>query len=296
MNLYGYEFQRDSDLAHYGVIGMKWGVRRYQNADGTLTAEGRKRAKSEYRSDNKKAFQIGKDATIASRAYEIAKRKEEKYLDKYSKNPSDRNAKKYKEAKLLAEEWGMTKNATSEIAKKHYEELVEKYGNEAVSRINVDKNGMINEEVHSVGEYAANAALSVGALAASILLKSPVTVITYPKSKNNMAKEAYKKSLKELRKQGLQQMEEEHTKVKAFEDEISRRKKTEEARQKTQSEHYSYLQSNKSSLLDRAKKSDLWDLDYLEIAPETLVSSGGSRLLKDYERYLNDPEKYIRNR
>lgn len=33
---------------HYGVKGMKWGVRRYQNADGTLTAKGQKRlAKNE---------------------------------------------------------------------------------------------------------------------------------------------------------------------------------------------------------------------------------------------------------
>lgn len=28
-------------LAHHGVKGQKWGIRRYQNPDGTLTAEGR---------------------------------------------------------------------------------------------------------------------------------------------------------------------------------------------------------------------------------------------------------------
>lgn len=40
-------------LYHHGIKGMKWGVRRYQNRDGTLTTEGRKKKSTEEIADKK---------------------------------------------------------------------------------------------------------------------------------------------------------------------------------------------------------------------------------------------------
>lgn len=42
------------DLKHYGILGMKWGVRRYRNKDGSLTTAGKRRYSDKEISDYRK--------------------------------------------------------------------------------------------------------------------------------------------------------------------------------------------------------------------------------------------------
>lgn len=83
------------ELYHHGVKGQKWGIRRYQNDDGTLTAEGKKRygveSVSEMSKETLKQYQADRKAA----AKEAIKDLKSKKLKAYSDIGSDYVTDKY---------------------------------------------------------------------------------------------------------------------------------------------------------------------------------------------------------
>lgn len=92
----------NDELQHHGILGQKWGIRRYQNYDGSYTRAGLKRyesqrakyesAKSDYETKRKK-YKAGlldkKDLAESKRTYKDAKKKKNQA---YNSLASDKKA------------------------------------------------------------------------------------------------------------------------------------------------------------------------------------------------------------
>ena len=210
----------DDELMHYGIKGQKWGIRRYQNKDGSLTEAGRKRAIQEYKSDNKTAYELGKSATVYGHATARSMNrtiKLENKLDKqYAKDPTGSK----KRTQSLRKKWDASSKSTLELAQtynklkdsaeKHCNSLIKKYGKEAVSNIKYSDKKLakgeyspksfktMDEKTNNATDWAIAGAMSLGTTMVARLMGSPFTMIYTPSSTGQkaykMEKETYRRN------------------------------------------------------------------------------------------------------
>lgn len=107
-------------LVHHGILGMKWGIRRFQNKDGSLTAAGKKRQEElDNEQSNKPAKKSVKDMSDSELKEALTRqRMEREYLD-LNRQISELNPKKVSAGKRFISYVGnnVIKPAATEAAK-----------------------------------------------------------------------------------------------------------------------------------------------------------------------------------
>lgn len=128
------------ELMHYGIKGQKWGVRRFQNADGSYTAAGKRRAQQEEKSSVKNMS----DEELTKSVKRLSLEKTYKNLTKQPETPSglestkkavDATSELVRQAKKLDQDSRKTAKKTRlDLSKKTDKELREEISRELLER------------------------------------------------------------------------------------------------------------------------------------------------------------------
>ena len=102
------KMNKSNSLCHYGIFGMHWGVRRFQNKDGSLTPEGRKHYYgSEMTRNEKLKMTRARNAELKAKKEKLVAKGDKQALYKNRELFTD---EEYDEAMKRADKFEQTKN------------------------------------------------------------------------------------------------------------------------------------------------------------------------------------------